>query len=766
MSQMVDMLQCDSDDHRQQLDSATRENVEKDERICQLKRTVTDLEALVAALQARSSGAETENVVVEKQLNRRLCGLTLELKDKEEQMRKAEDRVKRADTRLGAERERAAVVRQGLKEELELSEKEVTRLTAEVAKVEGVKDAEIAALTDSMRQANDAVRTKALEATALSQQLGEERERSAEQKRALSSLQQEVDDYILRVNEQAEEIGVLKECRDKKERRATNADQVVVKQEYLSGDETAVDAPTTDDGAELSAAKKRVSSLERQLEETEYKNQMSCRQLRREKTQLEKLLRETETALAEAQEVIDEAEFRSQESSIDAEQSVSKQVVNAERKVSQVTEAMRDLETCLHSSKAAEEVLCGEVETLRERCRHLQEAVYKSEDGEKPDSLVDELEKCRKELGDGDKKRALLAARVEELKAELGAAESRSDKCRREAERERACLVAEVQEVKADRSVAETTSKRQQKAFDKMQNTVSELGGEVATLNERHASLEASLSQRISEISELQAEIATLRATISENDAKFNEISSDKTALQESVSTKDNLVAQLRGELCTVEEDAGKKNEGAEKRVLAAQRDLQEARKLTKEAEVSCHEKEEELVRLRNVEDTVGSLEAQIVDKTDKCACLDEKLTQLTATAAELRDQIGKAKEDQANSETKAKEDQKNSDEEHSSRLTALKEENSRQLCSLREELARKGDVEELEARVEEMQSKTTELESELARSQSSAEQSGKHLATSKREMELLDEQVGGAVGALWMNRLSRGGKHSAGRIY
>ena len=741
---MVDMLQCDSDDHRQQLDSATRENVEKDERICQLKRTVTDLEALVAALQARSSGAETENVVVEKQLNRRLCDLTLELKDKEEQTRKAEDRVKRADTKLAAERERAAVVRRGLKEELELSEKEVTRLTAEVAKVEEVKDAEIAALTDSMRQANDAVRTKALEATALSGQLGEERERSAEQKRALSSLQQEVDDYILRVNEQAEEIGVLKECRDKKECGATNADQVVVKQEYLSGDEAAVDVPTTDDGAQLSVAKKRVSSLERQLEETEYKNQMSCRQLRREKTQLEKLLRETETALAETQEVIDEAEFRSQESSIDAEQSVSKQVVDAEHKVSQVTEAMRDLETCLHSSKAAEEVLCVEVETLRERCRHLQEAVYKSEDGEKPDgdSLVDELEKCRKEVSDGDKKRALLAARVDEMKAELGAAESRSDKCRREAERERACLVAEVQEVKADRSVAETTSKRQQKAFDKMQNMVSELGGEVATLKERHASLEASLSQKISEISELQTEIATLRATISKNDAKVNEISSDNTALQESVSTKDNLVAQLRGELCTVEEDAGKKNEGAEKRVLAAQRDLEEARKLTKEAEVSCHEKEEELVRLRSVEDTVGSLEAQIVDKTDKCACLDENLTQLTATAAELREEIRKAKDEQANSETKAKEDKRNSDETHSTQLTALKEEHGKELGSLRDELARKGNVEELEARVEEMQSKTTELESELARSQSSAEQSGKHLVTSKREMELLDEQV------------------------
>ena len=757
MSQMVDMLQCDNDDHRQQMDTVTQANVEKDERISQLKRNLTDLEALVETLQSRSNGAE--NVVIEDQLNRRLCDLTLELKDKEEQTRKAEGRARRADKELSAEKERAAVVRQGMKEELSLSEKDVACLTAEVSSVEAAKDAEIAALTDSMRQANDAVRTKALDATALSQQLGEERGRSAEQKRALLSLQRDVDDYILRVNEQAEEIGILKERREK-ERGATsslkkNSDQVVVKQECLSADEAEVDprvdAPTADDGTELSTVKKHVTTLETKLEESEYKHQMSCRQLRREKTQLEKLLRETETALTEAQELIDEAEFRSHESSIDAEQSVSKQVVDAERKVSQVTEAMRDLETCLHSSKATEEVLCGEVESLRERCRHLQEAVYKSEDGEKPDGdgLVVELEKCRTEISDGEKERVLLAAAVEEMKAELGVTENRSEKCRREAEKQRACLVAQLEEVKAKLTVTETTLNRQQKALDKAESAMSDLDSEFATLKERHGCLETSLSHKNTEISELQTELGTLQTTISENDVKFNEISSDKTALQESVSEKENLIEQLRGKLCTVEEDADKKSEGTEKRLLEAQRDLEEARKLTKEAEVSCHEKEVELVRLHKIEDSVGSLEAQIVDKTDKCTCLDEKLTELTATAAELRDEITIVKEEKKNSETRVNEDKKNSDEDHVTRLTALKEEHSNELSSLREELARKGDVDELQARVDELQTKVTELESELARSQSSAEQSGKHLATSKREMELLDEQVGGAVGAL-----------------
>jgi len=52
MTQLVDLLQCDSDEHRQQMEqlqgvveTATRANTEKDEQIAQLHRSLSELQA-------------------------------------------------------------------------------------------------------------------------------------------------------------------------------------------------------------------------------------------------------------------------------------------------------------------------------------------------------------------------------------------------------------------------------------------------------------------------------------------------------------------------------------------------------------------------------------------------------------------------------------------------------------------------------------------------------------------------------------------------
>ncbi|KAI0213937.1 Kinesin-like protein KIF20A [Lamellibrachia satsuma] len=824
MTQMVDMLQCDSDEHRQQVEQmqsvvemATQANVEKDKQIAQLHRSLTELEAEVKLLKVESCGAETENNVVEEQLNQRLRELTEELKEKEEQVRKLETQTKQVTEELTNERD-AGVEQQSIKDS------EVTRLTNVMSELEttvAVKDTEIAALTESMHQANETIRSKVLAATELSAQLNEEQTAKLQVQRQLCALQKDTDDYIVRVNEQAEEIGLLKECKMKKDNKERSIiaslkecvsdlerqlsqrleemsameDQMTEKEEELSAAqakgkmlseqvrvlEKQVDTQKAVDDdmkaeTELTALKQQICTLETKLNDCEYKHQMSCRQMRREKSQLEKLLRETETALAEANDQIEEADFRSQESSINAEQSYSKQISDAERKVLQVTEAMVDLETCLQSSKAAEGRLCQEVDTLKERCRHLQTVVYQSEDGEKHDGLANELERCQKDVNAGEKQRVYLASHVEELKAQLDLSETCTKKQQHllvEKDAQVHELDIQVESLKESRAALETLlSKKntqiseidtelvavrksclllenslkenksrmsemttEQKAAEceiqkkcqdetsKKEAKISELDAQIVQLQENQTDLKRLAAEKDTQIGELEAELTALRANLegmSEKEVKISELTSDMASLQKLASEKDVLIQQFEAKLHNMEEDLDGKTTDMKKRVSLVERELGEARKQRDEAEASLREKELELARLRQVEDTVSSLEAQLAERTSSCTSLQGELKQLTVAVKESEDKMRKVREEKMNAE----------------------EEHRKEVGALREELGKSEDVDKLQERIDELEGKTTELVSEITRRETSIENYSKQLVALKRETELLNEQL------------------------
>ena len=130
---------------------------------------------------------------------------------------------------------------------------------------------------------------------------------------------------------------------------------------------------------EIRSLQVKVRSLQSDLEDSEYKNQMTSRQYRREKTQIEKALNEKETKIGELNQHVEEIEdkYKTQLEECDRLKELTK---CHEEKIENLEEVIHDLKSCLQSSKDAQDGVSEQVEKYKQKSRDLEDKIIAADD--------------------------------------------------------------------------------------------------------------------------------------------------------------------------------------------------------------------------------------------------------------------------------------------------------------------------------------------------------------------------------------------------
>ena len=134
---------------------------------------------------------------------------------------------------------------------------------------------------------------------------------------------------------------------------------------------------------EIRSLQIKVRSLQSDLEDSEYKNQMTSRQYRREKTQIEKAVHEKETKIGELNQHVEETEekYKTQLEEYTKECDKLKETTKChEKKIENLEEVIHDLKSCLQSSKDAQEGVSEQVEKYKQKSRDLEDKIIAADD--------------------------------------------------------------------------------------------------------------------------------------------------------------------------------------------------------------------------------------------------------------------------------------------------------------------------------------------------------------------------------------------------
>ncbi len=133
---------------------------------------------------------------------------------------------------------------------------------------------------------------------------------------------------------------------------------------------------------ELESLQKQVRALQNDLEDSEYRHQMTSRQFRREKTQMEKVLQEKSQLLDEVKAKSEEVEKKlaSFEENDKESLRLKDTIKTHEEKLENLDAVIVDLRSCLQSSKEAQSCLEEQLAKYKQKCRDLEDKVVAADD--------------------------------------------------------------------------------------------------------------------------------------------------------------------------------------------------------------------------------------------------------------------------------------------------------------------------------------------------------------------------------------------------
>ncbi len=133
---------------------------------------------------------------------------------------------------------------------------------------------------------------------------------------------------------------------------------------------------------EIKTLQSKVRALQSDLEDSEYNNQMTSRQSRKEKAHLDKALQEKECQLTQVQAKLQEAQARALSADEDAQELLRLRDASKgqEEKLANLDAVITDLKSCLQSSKEAQNNAEDQTEKYRQKCRDLEDKVISADD--------------------------------------------------------------------------------------------------------------------------------------------------------------------------------------------------------------------------------------------------------------------------------------------------------------------------------------------------------------------------------------------------
>ncbi len=118
----------------------------------------------------------------------------------------------------------------------------------------------------------------------------------------------------------------------------------------------------------------KLKNAQRDMEDLEYQNQTMSRELRKEKTQVEKSLKEREGDLEKCKGKISDLESRLESAMKNNEdmEKLKSVISENEAKISTLDGVIKDLERCLTSTKESQDSTCEQLERYKQKCRELE----------------------------------------------------------------------------------------------------------------------------------------------------------------------------------------------------------------------------------------------------------------------------------------------------------------------------------------------------------------------------------------------------------
>ena len=133
---------------------------------------------------------------------------------------------------------------------------------------------------------------------------------------------------------------------------------------------------------EVETLHNKLKNSQRDIEDLEYQNQTISRELRKEKTQVEKTLKEREAEVEKCRGKICDLESKFEEAvkNTGDVQKLQSVIKDNEAKIDTLDGVIKDLERCLTSTKESQDSTCEQLERYKLKCRELENNCNNADD--------------------------------------------------------------------------------------------------------------------------------------------------------------------------------------------------------------------------------------------------------------------------------------------------------------------------------------------------------------------------------------------------
>jgi len=405
----------------------------------------------------------------------------------------------------------------------------------------------------------------------------------------ISKYAEEIQELKSKISEMSKELAAARENVSKLSAERDAVAEKLTKAEFSASD--AVRQEKTQARIECTKLRKTVEELTNKLSETEHRNEISCRQLRRDKAQLEQRLKAAEAQAAD-HDPLQSASTLDDEVDKNSLKSQTAKITELEAALKKEREAVHDLELRLKSAeddtKAVEktwaehckgvEAVCQEksyeLTKLREKYEVLEQNMQ--EEAKQQDAQIEEtLRTARNDLQDKEMQLKEVTAALESLRAEIDSLKVESGNVRKDlSAKEDECekLKMEIEDLKQQISAAagnsqdevsaiqhdlEATREKLKQVEDDKVATVDLLNSEIENRTAQLVEGKDKLSDKVSEILRLEKELEVEKCSrrqleegvVADYEKKLDKLNSKLCQEKEKCSTLKSSFESLQVEL-------------------------------------------------------------------------------------------------------------------------------------------------------------------------------------------------------------------------
>ena len=603
----------------------------------------------------------------------------------------------------------------------------------------------------------------------------------------LSKYATEVDQFKNEIAKISKELATARENIGKVSAERDAVAEKLTKAEFSTGE--AVRQEKAQARAECAKLRSTVEELTNKLNEAEHRNEVSCRQLRRDKAELEQRLKaaEMQATNQNLEDETDKSALNSQTASVaELEAALKKDgdtIHDLEQRLKAAEEDTKAVEKTWADHCKGVEAVCQQqsydLTKLREKYdaleRSVQETVKISDAAKQNDAQLETLlQTARSELADTETRLKEVTAVSESLREEINSLTVESEKTRKnlaEKEAKYEKLEAEIEDLKQQACTAAGSSQNKVSAIERdltaMQEKLKQQEDEKAAmadsltseLEKRSAQLvecKNELSAKASEILRLEKELeaergsrSRLQDTAADYEKKLEQLRSEVLQEKEKYSTLRSSFESLQGEL-NVTKDAYRaaedENAGHLSSIISHEAKVEKAKEeldIMKNRLQQCNDNEKTLQQqLTTSSELINKLQEKDKNNAVELAARDKKIQ---ACQVAIGDLMRKSEEERLKFESALKDAHSNDKVVEQMKLTITEQEMTMQTQdqTLRE---RDVQVQSLEEKLENMtadhQQQLESLNDQIHQKNARIRELGKEVETVGKSRECLEKDV------------------------